>query len=205
MSSLLSTSPNYSPAFCFFPLSSPTFHPSTIHHPQLAVNHKSLSINFFNPQSYLLTKLLFIMAGDVTREQVTWLYEVVTGGKDKPFVSNEPGSEGDVLASYLSGHGITLIPWEIETSSVDSPSVTSVPFIPLSRSILHKYQPQADIPFTDYISPADRSDTEDSRWWSARICSREAVRLFYKWALAWRGLPRRHTGLMGLCGVHTIT
>ncbi|KAK9558804.1 hypothetical protein V6Z88_005103 [Aspergillus fumigatus] len=145
------------------------------------------------------------MAGDVTREQVTWLYEVVTGGKDKPFVSNEPGSEGDVLASYLSGHGITLIPWEIETSSVDSPSVTSVPFIPLSRSILHKYQPQADIPFTDYISPADRSDTEDSRWWSARICSREAVRLFYKWALAWRGLPRRHTGLMGLCGVHTIT
>lgn len=185
MSSLLSTSPNYSPAFCFFPLSSPTFHPSTIHHPQLAVNHKSLR--------------------DVTREQVTWLYEVVTGGKDKPFVSNEPGSEGDVLASYLSGHGITLIPWEIETSSVDSPSVTSVPFIPLSRSILHKYQPQADIPFTDYISPADRSDTEDSRWWSARICSREAVRLFYKWALAWRGLPRRHTGLMGLCGVHTIT
>lgn len=51
------------------------------------------------------------MAGDVTREQVTWLYEVVTGGKDKPFVSNEPGSEGDVLASYLSGHGITLIHW----------------------------------------------------------------------------------------------
>ncbi|KAK9618470.1 hypothetical protein V6Z94_005494 [Aspergillus fumigatus] len=102
LSSLLSTSPNYSPAFCFFPLSSPTFHPSTIHHPQLAVNHKSLR--------------------DVTREQVTWLYEVVTGGKDKPFVSNEPGSEGDVLASYLSGHGITLIPWEIETSSVDSPS-----------------------------------------------------------------------------------
>jgi hypothetical protein len=145
------------------------------------------------------------MAGNVTREQVRWLYEVVTGGKDKPIVSSEPGSEGDVLASYLSGHGITLVPWEIETSSVDSSSVTSVPFTPLPRSISHNYHPQGNIPFTDYIPPADRSDTEDGRWWSAQICSGEAVRFFYKWALARRSLPRRHSSLLDFCGVHTVT
>ncbi|EAW17961.1 uncharacterized protein NFIA_079020 [Aspergillus fischeri NRRL 181] len=42
------------------------------------------------------------MAGNVTREQVRWLYEVVTGGKDKPFVSSEPGSEGDLCGFSFS-------------------------------------------------------------------------------------------------------
>ncbi|OGM40374.1 hypothetical protein ABOM_010592 [Aspergillus bombycis] len=144
------------------------------------------------------------MAGNVTREQVRWLYEVVTGGKEKPFISSEPGSEGDVAASFLSGLGITLVPWEIETSSVDSPSVTPAPFTPLSLSITHSYRPENDIPFTDYIPPEYRSNTEDDWWWSAQSCSGNTVRFFHKWALASRRLPRRHTNLLDFCGVHRV-
>ncbi|KAE8362392.1 hypothetical protein BDV27DRAFT_166272 [Aspergillus caelatus] len=141
----------------------------------------------------------------MSREQVNWLYEVVTGGKDKPFVLSKDGSEGDVMASYLSGHGITLVPWDIEASSVDSSLVTSVPFAPLSRSIAHNHRPRADIPFPDYIRPEDRSDTEDDRCWSPEDCSGDAVQFFYQWALAGRTLPRRHTCLMDFCGVHPVT
>ncbi|KAB8273671.1 hypothetical protein BDV30DRAFT_238448 [Aspergillus minisclerotigenes] len=141
------------------------------------------------------------MAGNVIREQVRWLYEVVTGGEDKPFVSSEAGSEGDIKALYLSEHGITLVPWDIEASSEDSSSVTSVPFKPLCRSIPRDYHPEANIPFTDY---EDRSDTEDDLW-SAQICSGDAVQFFYQWALAGRTLPRRQTCLMNFCGVHPIT
>ncbi|KAE8401782.1 hypothetical protein BDV37DRAFT_253948 [Aspergillus pseudonomiae] len=145
------------------------------------------------------------MVENVTREKVRSLYEVVTGEKEKPFVSSEPGSEGDIEASFLSDFGITLVPWEIETSPVDSPSVTSVPFTPLPLSITHTYRPENDIPFTDYIPPEDRSDTEDEGWWSAEICSRGTVQSFHTWALASRRLPRRHTNLLDFCGVHRVT
>ncbi|KAE8325002.1 hypothetical protein BDV39DRAFT_216817 [Aspergillus sergii] len=134
------------------------------------------------------------MAGNVIREQVRWLYEVVTGGEDKPFVL----SEGDVTVPYLSGHGITLVPWDIEASSVDS----SVPFTKLPRSITRNYRPETDIPFSNYIPPEDRSDTEDNRWWSAQIRSGHAVRFFYEWALASEN--RRHAYLMDSCGVHPV-
>ncbi|GMF73908.1 unnamed protein product [Aspergillus oryzae] len=111
----------------------------------------------------LLPYLVFHQGKIFGLERSRWLYEVVTGGKNKPFVS----SEGDVTVAHLFEHGITLVAWDIEASSVDS----SVPFTKLPRSITRNYRPETDIPFSNYIPPEDRSDTEDNRWWSAQIRS----------------------------------
>ncbi|KAF7618849.1 hypothetical protein F9C07_2278199 [Aspergillus flavus] len=142
----------------------------------------------------LLPYLVFHQGKIFGLERSRWLYEVVTGGKNKPFVS----SEGDVTVAYLFEHGITLVAWDIEASSVDS----SVPFTKLPRSITRNYRPETDIPFSNYIPPEDRSDTEDNRWWSAQIRSGNAVRFFYEWALASEN--RRHAYLMDSCGVHPV-
>ncbi|KAH2003929.1 hypothetical protein V6000_005520 [Aspergillus fumigatus] len=64
------------------------------------------------------------MAGDVTREQVTWLYEVVTGGKDKPFVSRATPrtAGGGLLESVLvkrSGSSTSgLSPGEVSRAGI---------------------------------------------------------------------------------------
>ncbi|PLN77650.1 hypothetical protein BDW42DRAFT_176427, partial [Aspergillus taichungensis] len=144
------------------------------------------------------------MKENVTREQVRRLYRIFNGAEHKRFVSSEPGSEGDVSASYLWARGISVATWNIEEGSVDSSPVT-VPFTPLSRLRLEDHPPKWDFSYPEYIPPEARSDSEDDRWWSAGKRSDRTVRFFHQWAFKKRTLPRRCWSLLEFCEVHTVT
>ena len=139
----------------------------------------------------------------MTREQVRCLYRIFNGAEHKPFVSGEPGSEGDVSASYLSANDIVVATWNIEEGSVDSSPIT-VPFTPLSRLKLEDHPPNGELPFLEYIPPEARSNCADDRWWSPAIRSRRMVQFFHDWAFARRTLPRRCWSLLDFCNVHTV-
>lgn len=149
------------------------------------------------------------MTENVVRERVLSLYHIVTGEVEGPksvsFVSNEPGSEGDVLPSFLHEHKISISSWDIEANLTGSP-VTPVPFIQQPYLLPHDSLPLIELLFPDYNQSIRRSWAEryglvvaDKADWSDELCH-----FFGELALATRLGPRLHSSLPDIYKVRHI-
>ncbi|OJZ92933.1 hypothetical protein ASPFODRAFT_202684 [Aspergillus luchuensis CBS 106.47] len=149
------------------------------------------------------------MTENVVRERVISLYHIVTGEVEGPknvsFVSNEPGSEGDVLPSFLHEHKISISSWDIEANLTGSP-VTPVPFIQQPYLLPHDSLPLIELLFPDYNQSIRRREAEryglvvaDQADWSDELCQ-----FFGELALATR-LGRVYSSLPDLYKVRHIS
>ncbi|PYH66540.1 uncharacterized protein BO88DRAFT_445403 [Aspergillus vadensis CBS 113365] len=150
------------------------------------------------------------MTENVVRERVISLYHIVTGEVEGPksvsFVSNEPGSEGDVLPSFLHEHKISISSWDIEANLTGSP-VTPVPFIQQPYLLPHDSLPLIELLFPDYNQSIRRSWAEryglvvaDKADWSDELCH-----FFGELALATRVGRGLHSSLPDLYKVRHIS
>ncbi|RAK84005.1 hypothetical protein BO79DRAFT_276323 [Aspergillus costaricaensis CBS 115574] len=145
------------------------------------------------------------MAESKARKILRLLYlEVVRGEHSTPFVSDSPGSEGDVMPLFLQEHNICVSSWDPESSS-EYPS--SVPFVPRSRSFLQAHPTTSDLPFPKYIPLADRDEARKKGWLvtDEENCSYEAALFFTQYATANRVFHRPYSSLMDFCEVRKMT
>ncbi|PYH66537.1 uncharacterized protein BO88DRAFT_468911 [Aspergillus vadensis CBS 113365] len=145
------------------------------------------------------------MAESKVRKILRSLYlEVVGGEHSTPFVSDSPGSEGDIMPLFLQEHNICVSSWDIESSS-EYPS--SVQFAPRSRSFLQAHPTTSDLPFPNYIPLADRNEAREKGWLvtDEENCSDEAALFFTQYATANRVFHRPYSSLMDFCEVRKMT